>query len=167
MPKTWRNNFEWEGGGRSVLYLTDLWPVWSKKGRFFNGSVSTFLQLAIGFFNQDIVIGCLQVILVPKVLLLLNLELNYREQVISKFKKKNCLRLHAVRKRRHWKKSLFLRELEKTVDISQMLPIVSPQNDYWGMSVEIPWHFDHLNVGSASDWSKICLIQSEALPRAG
>ena len=20
----WRNNFEWEGGGRSVLYLTDL-----------------------------------------------------------------------------------------------------------------------------------------------
>ena len=24
MLKTWRNNFEWEGGGRSVLYLTDL-----------------------------------------------------------------------------------------------------------------------------------------------
>ena len=24
--KTWRNNFEWEGGGRSALYLTDLWP---------------------------------------------------------------------------------------------------------------------------------------------
>ena len=48
-----------------------------------------------------------------------------------------------------------------------MPPIVSPQNDYWGMSVEIPWHFDHFNVGSASDWLKICLIQSEALPRAG
>ena len=25
MLKTWRNNFEWEGGGRSVFYLTDLW----------------------------------------------------------------------------------------------------------------------------------------------
>ena len=24
MLKTWRNNFKWEGGGRSVLYLTDL-----------------------------------------------------------------------------------------------------------------------------------------------
>ena len=37
--KTWRNNFEWEGGGRSVLYLTDRWPgaILSKKGRFFVG----------------------------------------------------------------------------------------------------------------------------------
>ena len=37
--KSWRNNFEWEGGGRSVLYLTDLWPgaICSKKGRFFMG----------------------------------------------------------------------------------------------------------------------------------
>ena len=34
--QTWRNTFEWEGGGRSVLYLTGLWPgaIWSKKGRF-------------------------------------------------------------------------------------------------------------------------------------
>ena len=39
MLKTWRNNFEWKGGGgaRLVLYLTDLWlaVIWSKKGRFF------------------------------------------------------------------------------------------------------------------------------------
>ena len=37
MLKTWRNNFEWKGGGRSVLYLTDLWlaVIWSKKGCFF------------------------------------------------------------------------------------------------------------------------------------
>ena len=37
MLKTWRSNFEWEGGGRSVLYLTDLWlaAIWSKKGHFF------------------------------------------------------------------------------------------------------------------------------------
>ena len=36
MLKTWRNNFEWKGGGRSVLYFSDLWPgaIWSKKGRF-------------------------------------------------------------------------------------------------------------------------------------
>ena len=49
MLKTWRNNFEWEGGGRSVLYLTDLWPgaIWSKKGCFFGESVSTFLQLVV------------------------------------------------------------------------------------------------------------------------
>ena len=33
MPKTWRNSFEWEGGGRSVLYLTDLWP-WGPHERF-------------------------------------------------------------------------------------------------------------------------------------
>ena len=25
MLQTWRNNFEWKGGGRSVLYITDLW----------------------------------------------------------------------------------------------------------------------------------------------
>ena len=31
------NNFEWEGGGRSVFYLTDLWlaAIWSKKGCVF------------------------------------------------------------------------------------------------------------------------------------
>ena len=34
-----KNNFEWKGGGRSVLYLTDLWlaAIWSKKGRVFVG----------------------------------------------------------------------------------------------------------------------------------
>ena len=91
----------------------------------------------------------------------------YTGQMISKLKKK--LFKTAVLKPRHWKKkSLFLGELEKTVDFSRMPPLVSPQNDYWGMSAEIPWHFDDLNImGSASDWLKIYFIQSEALPRAG
>ena len=65
------------------------------------------------------------------------------------------------------KKSLFLGELEETVEILRMPPLVSLQNDCWGMSAEIAWCFDDLNVGSASDWLKICFIQSEALPRAG
>ena len=48
MLKTWRSNFEWTGGRRSVLYLTDLWlaAIRSKKDRF-RRSVSTFLQLAV------------------------------------------------------------------------------------------------------------------------
>ena len=48
--KTWRNNFEWRGGGRCVIYPTDVWlaAIWSKKGRFFVFlSVSTFLQLFV------------------------------------------------------------------------------------------------------------------------
>ena len=89
----------WIGGRREVSTVSHR-PVTSsdlkQERSFFHRSVSTFLQLAIGFFNQDIVIGCLQVILVPKVSLLLNLELNYREQMISKFKKKNWWRLQFV-----------------------------------------------------------------------
>ena len=47
MLKTWRNNFEWGGGGGSLFYLTDLWlaAIWSKTGCFFRESVSTFLLL--------------------------------------------------------------------------------------------------------------------------
>ena len=39
MLQTWRNNFGWTGGRRSVLYLTDLWlaTIWSKKGGFLVG----------------------------------------------------------------------------------------------------------------------------------
>ena len=48
MLKTSRNNFEWEGGGRLVSHLTDLWlaAIWSKEGRFFVG-VSQHLQLVV------------------------------------------------------------------------------------------------------------------------
>ena len=44
MLKTWRNNFEWEGGGRSVLYLTDLWlaAIWSKEGCFSSECLNIF-----------------------------------------------------------------------------------------------------------------------------
>ena len=47
MLKTWRNNFEWGGGGGSLFYLTDLWlaAIWSKTGCSFRESVSTFLLL--------------------------------------------------------------------------------------------------------------------------
>ena len=43
----------WKGGrGRSVLYLTDLWPgaIWSKKGRFLEG-------VSQHFCNWELVIG--------------------------------------------------------------------------------------------------------------
>ena len=44
MLKTWRNNFEWEGGGRLVLYLTDLWlaAIWSKEGCFSSECLNIF-----------------------------------------------------------------------------------------------------------------------------
>ena len=43
------NNFEWRGGGRCVIYPTDMWlaAIWSKKGRFLCQRVSTFLQLFV------------------------------------------------------------------------------------------------------------------------
>ena len=53
--RPWRNNFEWEGGGRSLLYLSDMWlaAIWSKKGRFFRRSVSTFLQLVVALLGSS------------------------------------------------------------------------------------------------------------------
>ena len=66
MLKTWRKNFEWEGGGRSVLYLTDLWSgaIWSKKGRFFVGVSQHFcnwllLALQPAHANQLAYCDCL------------------------------------------------------------------------------------------------------------
>ena len=47
MLKTWRNNFEWEGVGRPVLYLTDLGPGgFEARKVIFRGSVSV-LQLLV------------------------------------------------------------------------------------------------------------------------
>ena len=44
MLKTWRNNFELEGGGRWALHPTDLWTraIWCKKGCFFVGGSQHF-----------------------------------------------------------------------------------------------------------------------------
>ena len=51
MLKTKWNNFEKEGGGRWVFYRVVLWlaAIWSKKGRFSFGNVSTFLQPVVAF----------------------------------------------------------------------------------------------------------------------
>ena len=59
MLKTWRNDFELEGGGRPVIYLTDLWlaTIWSMKGCFFCESVSTFLQLVVAYSSRIIVVA--------------------------------------------------------------------------------------------------------------
>ena len=55
MLKIWRNNFEWEGGGRSALIISHR-PVTSsgfKQERSFSGgSVSTFLQLVVAVLTH-------------------------------------------------------------------------------------------------------------------
>ena len=49
--KTWRNNFEWEGGGRREVSIIFYRPVTrsdlKQERSFFRGSVSTLLQLVV------------------------------------------------------------------------------------------------------------------------
>ena len=56
MLKTWRNNFEWEGGGRREVSVISHKPVTSSglkhERLFFRGSVSPFLQLVVPTFLE-------------------------------------------------------------------------------------------------------------------